>query len=86
MGIDTIYELPFGKDEMERAYIGKPHECMCGCVGEYYECPDIRADVVYDIITANAPRGIQVIDNYIFTVYLPRIQYTIYLPISRKHS
>jgi hypothetical protein len=71
--------IEFDLDKVKRVYSGKPHTCMCGCAGKYFE----KGSSMIGRVVGYFERfigNIENLDNYIFTIITsPTRQYTIYL-------
>ena len=83
-----VNKLPLFKlSQIDRVYAGKPHMCMCGCSGDYYEMDSddykehMKALRILDKVInfVDAEHTAEVIGDYIVTIYIGSKQYTIYL-------
>jgi len=77
----VLFTIPqFNFDEIDKVYIGKPNRCMCGCSGKYYDkSDDVKVQLVINKLIRNVDKGIEVINDYIYSLDIGKTQYTIYL-------
>jgi len=71
--------IEFDLNKVKRVYSGKPHTCMCGCAGKYFEK---GSNMIPRVVKhfENFIGKSENIKDYIFTIITsPTRQYTIYL-------
>ena len=81
----VITTLPFGADDIMRAYKGAPNKCMCGCSGTYFNrlIDDIQIQHIYQKMFRNAHLGVRthydpVDEVHIYVIIVGDTQYVIY--------
>ena len=73
--------IEFELDKVDRVYSGKPHTCMCGCAGTYYDFPEKRSFIKRIIKKFEEFQGlIENLHDNIFSIEVSETRkYTIYL-------